>query len=63
MDFEKKTMRMEGSVDQIKLEFDYEINGKILLLPIYGKGPGSIILGDNLKNVLSFNINFFPQTM
>ncbi|WP_407810230.1 JHBP domain-containing protein, partial [Staphylococcus aureus] len=38
MDLEKNKMVLECSAPQIKLDFDYEIHGKILLLPIYGKG-------------------------
>lgn len=62
MDLEKNKMVLECSAPQIKLDFDYEIHGKILLLPIYGKGPGRIILGKILSILYKEKKkHFFPN--
>ncbi|RZC34513.1 takeout-like [Asbolus verrucosus] len=60
MNFESKVVTMECQAPQIRMEFQYEINGKILLLPIYGKGPGTITL-DNIKEVLTFNLEEYEK--
>ncbi|XP_044261206.1 uncharacterized protein LOC123009145 [Tribolium madens] len=53
--FGNKTLKMECTIPQLRLDFQYEIKGKILLVPIYGKGPGSITLND-LDYVLTFQL-------
>ncbi|CAH1382509.1 unnamed protein product [Tenebrio molitor] len=63
MDFAAKTLNMTVTIPQLKLEFAYEISGKILLLPIYGKGPGVITdhLLDELEQVLRFTFEEFEK--
>ena len=45
MDVEKKTARIECTFPKVKILADYDVNGKILLLPVYGKGPATITMG------------------
>ncbi|RZC33943.1 JHBP domain containing protein, partial [Asbolus verrucosus] len=40
--FDNKTMYIEIIFPEIRAEFEYDYNGKILLVPIKGKGPGKI---------------------
>ncbi|KAJ3618228.1 hypothetical protein MTP99_006249 [Tenebrio molitor] len=47
-DFEGKTLTVAGVVPKIMVECQYEFDGKILLLPIKGKGPSTIVL-ENMK--------------
>ncbi|KYB26932.1 Protein takeout-like Protein [Tribolium castaneum] len=42
------------------MDFDYEINGQILLLPIFGDGPGSIIL-DHIKVDIIFQLEEYER--
>ncbi|KYB27026.1 Protein takeout-like Protein [Tribolium castaneum] len=44
LDLEAKTARLECDFDEIKLVADYDINGKILLLPVYGSGPAQVTM-------------------
>ncbi|RZB54431.1 JHBP domain containing protein [Asbolus verrucosus] len=60
MDLESNTLKMECFVPEVKMEFEYNINGKILLLPVYGTGPGSIIL-DRVKYTLSFTLEEYEK--
>ncbi|CAH1371389.1 unnamed protein product [Tenebrio molitor] len=43
-DFDKKTIHIVGTYPEIKKQCQYEFDGKILLLPIKGRGPSTIIL-------------------
>ncbi|XP_044260588.1 protein takeout-like [Tribolium madens] len=42
--FPESKISMSCASPAITMDFDYDINGRILLLPIFGDGPGSIIL-------------------
>ena len=35
---------MDCLIPEFRMDFDYEVNGRILVLPIVGQGPGYIIL-------------------
>jgi hypothetical protein len=48
INFEAKTMHVECGTPEIVMAFDYEFKGRILLLPIKGKGPGSVTIGKNV---------------
>ncbi|XP_044260826.1 protein takeout-like [Tribolium madens] len=43
-DFEKKVLDASSFIPEIKKLCDYELNGKVLLLPIVGTGKSTIIL-------------------
>lgn len=45
MNFEEQTLQIECIIPELRMKFDYEINGRILLLPIRGAGPGAITIG------------------
>ena len=45
-DFEGKFAHGKGLIPEIKMLCDYELNGKILLLPIVGSGSSTIILSE-----------------
>lgn len=45
MDLKAQTFQLECIIPELHMRFDYEISGRILLLPIRGAGPGSIIIG------------------
>ncbi|XP_063930474.1 protein takeout-like [Zophobas morio] len=45
-DFDKKRLSVQCLIPRYQLNFDYELSGKILVLPITGQGPGLIILHD-----------------
>lgn len=47
-DFDKKVATFDIIVPEVVLKSDYEINGKILLLPVYGKGLSTIQLSNYL---------------
>ncbi|KAJ3651220.1 hypothetical protein Zmor_017271 [Zophobas morio] len=55
VNFSTKTLFLECKSPLVRLNFDYEIHGKILLLPIFGKGPGSMDL-ENVGLQLTFNL-------
>ncbi|XP_044260586.1 protein takeout-like [Tribolium madens] len=42
--FKDNHLKIDAEFPEIKLVFEYEINGRILVLPISGKGPGSITM-------------------
>ncbi|KAH0815009.1 hypothetical protein GEV33_007782 [Tenebrio molitor] len=44
MDFEKKTLELDVDYPEIIMNFEYQISGKILVLPIQGEGPGRMTL-------------------
>ncbi|EEZ97638.2 protein takeout [Tribolium castaneum] len=43
-DFEKNVAHVSGRIDELKVFCTYELNGKILLLPISGSGPSTVII-------------------
>ncbi|KAJ3651217.1 hypothetical protein Zmor_017268 [Zophobas morio] len=45
-DFDKKRLSLQCLIPRYELTFDYELSGKILVLPKTGRGPGLIILHD-----------------
>ncbi|KAJ3618237.1 hypothetical protein MTP99_006258 [Tenebrio molitor] len=49
-DFEKKSLRVKGMFPKITITCQYELDGKVLLLPIKGKGGSTVVL-DNLQVV------------
>jgi hypothetical protein len=46
-DFEKKSLRVKGVFPKITITCQYELDGKVLLLPIKGKGGSTVVLGTN----------------
>lgn len=40
---QKATMALR--IDEVSLDADYDVNGKLLILPIQGKGPAKIKFG------------------
>ena len=42
MNFDTNTLTIDCGADLARLDYNYEVNGKLLLLPIVGKGPGFI---------------------
>jgi hypothetical protein len=65
IDLEKKTAKLEMIVPEIKILAEYDVNGKILLLPVYGEGPGTVIMSKKFLcwtfHVL--NVYLFPENM
>ncbi|XP_044260355.1 protein takeout-like [Tribolium madens] len=49
-DFDKKTLEVKGVFPEIKKNCHYKMDGKILLLPVKGEGPSTIVL-KNVKTV------------
>lgn len=45
MNFKAQTLQLECIIPELRMQFDYGINGRILLLPIKGAGPGAITIG------------------
>ncbi|RZB54429.1 JHBP domain containing protein [Asbolus verrucosus] len=60
MDFALNKLTMQCSFPKIVMDFKYDINGKILLLPVYGKGPGTITLFD-LGYDLTFSLEEYEK--
>ncbi|KAJ3651981.1 hypothetical protein Zmor_017984 [Zophobas morio] len=60
IDFEKRTIFVGCTTPLNKMEFYYEISGRILLLPIFGKGPGSITLHD-LNETFTFHFEEYEK--
>lgn len=46
IDLAKKHVQVSLFFDRIEVESKYEIDGKISLLPIRGKGPGHLKFGE-----------------
>lgn len=44
--FKDNILKIDTEFPEIKLVFEYEIHGRILVLPINGNGPGSITMGE-----------------
>jgi hypothetical protein len=45
MDTKENILNLEFVYADFRIEADYEIDGRILVLPIRGKGPGLLVLG------------------
>jgi hypothetical protein len=45
-DFEGKTLTVVGTFPEVSIACQYELDGKILLLPIKGTGPGTLVLSE-----------------
>ncbi|RZB54430.1 JHBP domain containing protein [Asbolus verrucosus] len=60
MNFETKTFYVHCTFPEVKMEFKYEISGRILLLPIYGKGPGAITL-ERVETDLTFKLDEYDK--
>ncbi|XP_068900206.1 protein takeout-like [Tenebrio molitor] len=43
-DFPNKNFKLAGVIPEIKMLCQYELSGKVLLLPVVGQGPSTIIL-------------------
>ncbi|KAJ3650891.1 hypothetical protein Zmor_016966 [Zophobas morio] len=56
-DFEEKVLRNRGTVPEVKMLCEYELNGKVLLLPIVGTGPSTVIL-KNLQITAHFEFEY-----
>ena len=50
MDFDTNVLTLEIEYPTIIFNFDYEIDGKILTIPIKGQGPGQIHLSTYRTN-------------
>ncbi|KAJ3650895.1 hypothetical protein Zmor_016970 [Zophobas morio] len=44
IDFEGKFIQGSGVIPELKKDCSYELNGRVLLLPIVGSGPSTVIL-------------------
>ncbi|KAJ3618506.1 hypothetical protein MTP99_006486 [Tenebrio molitor] len=60
IDLEKKTAKLEMIVPEIKILAEYDVNGKILLLPVYGEGPGTVIM-KNMHGKLTFTFEEYEK--
>jgi hypothetical protein len=45
-DFEGKTLTVAGTFPEIRIECQYELDGKVLLLPIKGTGFSTLVLSE-----------------
>ncbi|XP_044261204.1 protein takeout-like [Tribolium madens] len=60
-DLVEKRLTLDLHYSQVKMEFHYEINGKMLLLPIYGKGPGFIHFLGRPRFVFNFELQEYQK--
>ncbi|RZC34512.1 JHBP domain containing protein [Asbolus verrucosus] len=60
MNFEEKTLRLECFSPEIRMEFEYEVEGRILVVPLYGKGAGAVTL-DRMKYVVDFSLEEYKK--
>ena len=44
MDFNTNVLRLDIDYPIVKFDFDYEVDGKVLVMPIKGQGSGQIHL-------------------
>ncbi|RZC41312.1 JHBP domain containing protein [Asbolus verrucosus] len=51
-DFEKKTMNLNGLFPEVSIACDYELDGKILVLPVQGKGRSEITFKNGWAAIL-----------
>jgi hypothetical protein len=45
-DLERKTLAVAGTFPELRIACQYELDGKILLVPIKGTGPGTLVLSE-----------------
>jgi hypothetical protein len=45
-DFEGKTLTVAGTFPEIRIECQYELDGKVMLLPIKGTGFSTLVLSE-----------------
>lgn len=43
MDFDKKVLTFDGKVPEVSIKGIYDMEGRILVIPVKGKGPCSMI--------------------
>ncbi|XP_063930450.1 protein takeout-like [Zophobas morio] len=60
MNFDTNTLTIDCGADLARLDYNYEVNGKLLLLPIVGKGPGFIEM-HNLSLHLTFSLEEYEK--
>ena len=58
MNFDKKVLYIEAEYPEINFDFEYDIDGKILMLPITGKGPGLMHTGKEHRKSTNFKFTF-----
>ncbi|VEN57799.1 unnamed protein product, partial [Callosobruchus maculatus] len=55
LDWDKKTLEYETVSPQIQQKANYDINGKVMVLPVYGKGESTITLKDaTMQHIIQF---------
>ncbi|RZC32122.1 takeout-like [Asbolus verrucosus] len=54
------TIIMESLLAQLTLRADYDVSGKILLLPVYGAGPATVIL-EKLRALHRFSLEEYEK--
>ncbi|RZB39794.1 JHBP domain containing protein, partial [Asbolus verrucosus] len=60
LDLEKKTASLDFDFPEIKIQAEYDVNGKILLLPVYGKGPATINL-EHVSGTVTFHFEEYEK--
>ncbi|RZC39868.1 JHBP domain containing protein, partial [Asbolus verrucosus] len=58
--FENNTIDMEFTVPKLRIEFDYDYDGKILLVPIKGTGHGQAMHNDT-NFIVTFNLEEYQK--
>lgn len=46
LDYKNQKAVVTLHVDEVSMEADYDVNGRLLILPIQGKGPSQIKFGE-----------------
>lgn len=61
LDFDKKTLEVKGVFPELVQKSHYKMDGKILLLPIRGEGPSTIVLSKfyQQNNLVKATIFFY----
>ncbi|KAJ3651242.1 hypothetical protein Zmor_017293 [Zophobas morio] len=59
-DVDTKTLKLDCVVPRFRIEFDYDLHGQVLLIPLYGKGSGWSIFHDN-HLVLTFKFGEYEK--
>nr|CAI5823294.1 unnamed protein product [Callosobruchus analis] len=55
LDWEKKTLEYETTIPQIQQKANYDLNGKVMVLPVYGTGDSVITLKDvTMEHIIQF---------
>lgn len=52
MDFAKKTLTFDHFQEEMRGVADYHVNGKVLMLPVFGEGPCCLTFSKLLINWL-----------